>query len=99
MALSFLIIVYYVFIWKKNLNAKKKELLSKKAEKFTSPKVENDIKNEENYLGLFKKIAITDERNLCNTQLIPSSFKGVYSNEIEEGLNSACAKTDNFQKM
>lgn len=88
--LSFLIIIYYVFIWKKNLKVKQKELLSKKMEKFTSPKVENDIKNEGNYLGLFKKVAITDEQNLCNTQLIPASFKGVYSNEIEEGLNNSC---------
>ena len=88
--LSFVLIVYYVLIWKKNLFLKKEELLSKKTEKFTLLQVENNIKNEKNYLGLFKKVSITDEQNLCNTQLIHANFTGVYNNEIKEGLNNSC---------
>jgi len=94
--IAFLALIYYLIQWKNITNNLKNKLQNqhtiinnKIQERLQS--VKGDTRLIEGFTdapNIFSrlKVKVTDERNNCNSIILPSAYSGLYSNEITEGL-------------
>jgi hypothetical protein len=96
--IAFLVIIYYIFQWKKICSLMNKKLLEQnnkidnKIQLRISEKINNDNSLIEGFIGkknkIFNRVNSTEEsiRNNCNSMFLENNYKGVYKNEINDDL-------------
>jgi hypothetical protein len=86
--ISFLLIIYYIFQWKKISNLMYKKLI--KQNNRIDNKIQELVSKDTNLIeGFTNKIFRKPEirvRNNCNSMFLENNYKGIYNNEINEGL-------------
>ena len=94
--IAFLALIYYLIQWKNITNNLKNKLESQHT--IINNKIQEQLKSVKDDTQLIEgfindpnifnrlKVTATDNRNNCNSMILPSTYYGLYNNEITENL-------------
>jgi hypothetical protein len=96
--IAFLVLIYYLIQWK-NISIlinkkvqKQHNIINNKIQKIVNKSISSDISLIEGFSTgtekIFNRLIDSPDsvRNNCNSMFLPNTYKGVYKNEINEGL-------------